>query len=225
MKAAHLSQLNISGVDAALVDSCTRSEPHDFAGKATTITGTAIQYVAAIDTSGGRSDAAAVAVAHWEDERVVVDAVRRHPSPHDPAVVAEAIAKFLATYGLNSAESDQYAAGFSRSVYAAAGVTLIDAPGTRSDAYLHLLPLLTQGKVELPPDPVLRVELLTLQRRTRPGGRDVVDHRVGSHDDVSNATALAAWAAGRMAQTPITRDSFYVVPSDRDTHLFHLRHH
>jgi hypothetical protein len=137
-------------------------------------------------------------VAHLGDGGlVVVDACRRWPSPHDPATVAKEAAAFLRSYNLTSAYADQYAAGFARSVYGAAGVALVDAPGTRSDAYMHLLPLLTQGRVELPPEPTLRTELLTLERRVRSGGRDVIDHRVHAHDDLANAVALAAWAASR----------------------------
>ena len=45
------------------------------------------RYVAFCDPSGGRSDAAALAVAHLEDERVVLDLARRWKSPHDPASV------------------------------------------------------------------------------------------------------------------------------------------
>lgn len=184
-------------VDGALVDGVTRSEPLELPRRALTATGGAIQYIAAVDPSGGRSDAAACAVAHLDGQRVVVDACRRWPSPHDPAQVAAEVKEFLAPYGLNSAMADQYAAGFSRAVYSAAGVTLSDATVDRSGSYLHLLPLLTQGRIELPPHPVLRVELLTLQRRTRSGGKDVVDHRQGQHDDLSNAVALAAYAASR----------------------------
>ena len=43
------------------------------------------------------------------------------------------------------------------------------------------------------PEPTLRVELLSLERRVRSGGREVVDHRPGAHDDLANCVALAAW--------------------------------
>jgi hypothetical protein len=62
---------------------------------------------------------------------------------------------------------------------------------------LELLPLMTSGRVELPDDPVLRTELLGLERRTGRSGRDSVDHRPGAHDDLANATALAAVTAAR----------------------------
>lgn len=187
-------------IDAALVDSNTRTEPRELPRRATTKKGTPVKYVGGLDASGGRGDATCAAVAHLDDDNlVVVDACRRWAAPHDPAVVARQAADFLAVYGLRTASADQYAAGFARTVYQAVGVALLDAPGTRSDAYLHLLPLLTQSRVELPPDPVLRTELLTLERRTRSGGKDFIDHRTGAHDDLANAVALAAWAAARAA--------------------------
>jgi hypothetical protein len=188
-------------VDAALIDSCTRNEPRELPRRPTTSKGTPIVYIAGLDASGGRGDATALAIAHNEDGQVVIDAVFKWPSPHDPAVVAAQVADKLKAYGITSATSDQYAAGFSRTVYRTAGVQLLDAPGSRSDAYLHLLPLMTQRRVELPPVPSLRIELMGLQRRTRSGGRDTVDHRPGAHDDESNCVALAAWAVVRRAPT------------------------
>jgi hypothetical protein len=179
------------------VDSNTRSEPRELPPLAVLPSGGHVQYVAAIDVSGGRSDAAACAIAHREGQRVIVDVVRREPSPHDPKAVSTRFAALLATHRLSHAIADNYAAEFSRSVYASAGITLTDAGVTRSEAYLHLLPLLTTGRVELPPDPRLRQELLGLERRTSRSGRDSVDHRPGAHDDLANAVALACWAASR----------------------------
>jgi hypothetical protein len=194
-----------SFIDSALVDSLTRSEPRELPWRATLSTGAHTRCVAGLDVSGGRGDATAAAIAHLAGDTVVIDAVRRWPAPHDPAAIAQAVAEFLQAYKLTSARADQYAAGFSRAVYSEAGVTLVDAPDTRSESYLRLLPLLTTGRVELPPDPTLRMELLGLERRTSRGGRDSVDHRPGAHDDVANACALAAVAASRShaASTPV----------------------
>ncbi|MBM5813120.1 MAG: hypothetical protein FJ191_14380, partial [Gammaproteobacteria bacterium] len=156
-----------SFLDAELVDSLTRSGPRELSRVAVLPDGGPPVYVAALDVSGGRGDATAAAVAHREGQRIVVDAVRRWPAPHDPATVAVQVATFLDGYGLSVAASDRYAAEISRSLYRSAGVTLVDAPHSRSDAYLRLLPMLTAGRVELPPEPVLRHELLGLERRTR----------------------------------------------------------
>jgi hypothetical protein len=182
-------------IDALLHDSLTRIEPRELPYRATTPAGTAIRRIAGADVSGGRGDATAVAVAHAEGDRVIIDACRRWPAPHDPAHVAAQVAEFLKTYHLTSASADQYGAELARSIYKEAGVRLTDAAHSRSDTYLKLLPLMTTGRIELPPDPVLRQELLGLERRTRSSGKDSVDHRPGAHDDLANAAALAAVAA------------------------------
>jgi len=220
-------------LDAALVDSNTRVAPRELPAVIHTRAGALIHYVAGLDVSGGRSDAAACAIAHREGARVIVDACRRWPAPHDPAHVAAEVAAFLLNHGLTHAHADNYGAELSRRLYAEAGVSLVAAEVTRSEAYLHLLPLLTTGRIELPPDPRLRTELLGLERRTARGGRDSVDHRPGAHDDLANACALAAWAAarrptdGRCGVTaeystlmdgmagPVKRE--YVHPADRDS--------
>jgi hypothetical protein len=186
-----------SFVDAELVDGATRSEPRELPPLSMLPSGGHVRYVAGLDVSGGRSDAAACAVAHRDGQRVIVDACRRWPAPHDPAAVAREVAALLAPYGLRSAVADHYGAELSRALYSEAELALAAADVTRSESYLRLLPMLTTGRVELPPDPTLRLELLGLERRTGRSGRDSVDHRPGSHDDLANALALAAWAASR----------------------------
>lgn len=191
-------------IDAELVDSLTRNQPRELPRMAVTTAGTPIRYVAGLDVSGGRGDACGIAIAHLDGGRVIVDAVRRWPAPHDPAAVAVQVAEFLKVYSLRSAVADQYGAELARTIYRNAGIELLAAPDSRSDCYLKLLPLMTSGKLELPPDPVLRLELLGLERKTARSGRDSVDHRSGSHDDLSNACALAAVAAARQVQSGFT---------------------
>ena len=49
-----------------------------------------IVYRAFADVCAGRSDATAICIGHTEGETFVVDVVRGHPAPHNPAdVVAE----------------------------------------------------------------------------------------------------------------------------------------
>jgi hypothetical protein len=200
-----------SFLDAALIDEATRRTPRDLPRRLTAPNGTAIRYVAGLDVSGGRGDATACAVAHADAERVIVDACRRWPAPHDPKAVAAQAAAFLAEYGLTHAVADNYGAELSRVLYGDAGVTLIASDHVRSDVYLRLLPLLTTGRVELPPDPVLRIELLGLERRTARSGKDSVDHRPGGHDDLANAVALAAVSASRADASTLRA---VTIPSD-----------
>ena len=187
----------VNFLDGATVDSATRPEPLELLRQTVSRDGGHVVYVAGVDPSGGRSDAAAAAVAHSDRDRIVIDAVRRWPSPHDPAVVAKEVAAFLAHYGLRTATADAYGAEITRSVYREAGVELLTSDASRSELYMAMLPLFTTGRIEIPPDSRLRLELLTLERRTARGGKDSVDHRVGAQDDVCNAAALAARAVSR----------------------------
>ena len=45
------------------------------------------------------------------------------------------------------------------------------------------------SEIELLDKPQLIKELCQLERRTRSGGRDVIDHPPGAHDDLANAVA------------------------------------
>lgn len=184
-------------LDTALVDAATRASPRELPFLSTSRDGGPVHYFAALDVSGGRNDATAAAIAHRDHDRVIVDACRRWPSPHDPVSVAAEVAAFLGEYRLNCAIADQYGAEVVRTVYRDAGVSLSAAEVNRSEAYLHCLPLFTSGRIEIPDEPRLRAELLALERRTGRSGKDSIDHPPGSHDDVANAVALAAWRVSR----------------------------
>ncbi|MBS0375323.1 MAG: hypothetical protein JSR73_12150 [Proteobacteria bacterium] len=200
-------------IDQSLVDSLTRSEPRELPRQRTTRDGSNVIYYAGLDVSGGRGDAAACAIAHVEGDRVVVDACRRWGAPHDPKVVAAQVADFLATYGLSAATGDTYGAGLARSIYNDAGIELIAAEMVRSDIYLRLLPLMTTARIELPPEPILRVELLGLERRSGRNGKESIDHRPGGHDDLANSVAIAAVCASRAMGKPgeafVIRNEFF----------------
>ncbi len=68
-------------------------------------------------------------------------------------------------------------------------------PVDEDAAYIETLPLFSQGRMELLDHPRLVRELQCLERRTRAGGKNVVDHPRGGHDDYANVTTLAALAA------------------------------
>jgi len=206
--------------DAQLIDAATRATPRELPYLLRTPSGTLILYFAGLDISGGRQDACACTITICIDGKVRVVACRRWPAPHDPVQVAKEVAAFMAAYGLSTAISDQYGAELSRSIYAEAGVTLIPAEVNRSEAYLHMLPLFTSGRIEIPDDPVLRSELLSLERRTGRTGRDSVDSRPGLHEDLANSVALAAWAANAGAAAPFRVEDLFIVPGDNRADMF-----
>jgi hypothetical protein len=57
------------------------------------------------------------------------------------------------------------------------------------DLYRDLLPAINSRLVDLVDDARLLAQIVGLERRTARGGRDIIDHAPGAHDDVANAVA------------------------------------
>ena len=54
-----------------------------------------------------------------------------------------------------------------------------------------MLPLVNSGKVELLVHDRMKNQFLLLERRTRRGGKDSIDHPPNTHDDIANVVAGA----------------------------------
>ncbi len=153
--------------------------------------------VAAIDPSGGGLDAFTFSVVYARADGGVVQAVMRGAArvgataPDLEGLVREYMT-LARRYGCREVISDKYAAGWGRQAGERHGLRFVPSEMDRSAAYLNLEPLLAQGRIELLDHPQMVRELALLERRPRPGGRDVVEHPRGGHDDYSNALALAA---------------------------------
>lgn len=155
-------------------------------------------YVAFADPSGGRADSFTLGIAHAEPSRdtkqagrVVLDVLQAVAPPFDPEAAVSGFAETLKRYGLREVEGDQYAGEWVPAAFQRHGVTYKASELSRSEIYLECLPLFSQGRIELLDLPVLRTQLLLLERRTRAGGRDSVDHPRGAHDDHANAACGA----------------------------------
>ncbi|MEX2310137.1 MAG: hypothetical protein WD738_21370 [Pirellulales bacterium] len=153
------------------------------------------KYFAFVDLSGGRGDASALAIAHKQGSKVVLDALDYHPSPHNPFEVVAAMAERLQEFGVRRVVGDAYSAEFAASAFSNKGVLYTKCEKTKSALYADLLPVLCAGDIELLDHDRLVKQLSTLERRTRAGGKDVIDHPPKAHDDLSNAVAGVAHLA------------------------------
>ncbi len=163
-----------------------------------------VEYAAFGDiASGSGKDATAVAIAHRDGDRIIVDCVRAWQPPFNPSGVIAEAADLAKRYGCNVVCGDRYAPGFVLETFAANGIRYEFSDLDRSALYLELLPIVNSGGIELLDDAKLIRELRGLERRRGTAGRDRVDHRPGSHDDRANALAGVASLLGNVAEIPM----------------------
>ncbi len=148
-------------------------------------------YIAAVDPSGGSSDSMTLAIAHVEGGRYALDLVAERLSPFSPDSVVSEFAATLKQYRVFRVVGDRYAGEWPREAFARYGITYVPADLSKNDGYLAFLPLLNSGRVALIDNARLISQFCGLERRTARGGRDLVDHPRGAHDDVANSAALA----------------------------------
>lgn len=200
-----------------------------------------VRTVAVIDPSGGGLDAFTFSIVFLMPGGRVVQAVMKGQARHGAiAPDLEGLVREYMTlakqYGCKEIISDRYAAGWVRQAVERHSLRFIASEYDRSQAYLNLEPLLAQGRIELLDHPQMIRELALLERRPSPGGKDVVNHPRGGHDDYANALALAATyatlqkpeksadyimpneAAGRPAGDSSWRDKYFGIRSPR-SHL------
>ena len=90
---------------------------------------------------------------------------------------------------------DNYAADFVARAFSSCGVKYEKCAKPKSALYLELLPRLCSAEIELLDNPVMVNQLANLERRTRSGGKDSIDHGPNGHDDLANAVAGVAEVA------------------------------
>lgn len=158
-------------------------------------------YVAHCDPSGGTADSMAIAVAHKDRSRLILDRLVIAQPPFDPAKVTQEFAHVLGQYGLTSCTGDRFAPNWVASTFRQYAIDYRASSLTTSEAYAECLPLFTQHLVELLDDETLANELRGLERKPRGGGRpDQIDHGPSQHDDAAAAVCGALVAAAKLDQ-------------------------
>jgi hypothetical protein len=149
-------------------------------------------YAAFVDMSGGSSDDAVLAIAHYDAtiKRSVLDLLvaQTGKPPFNPRDAVRKFAALLKTYGLARVHGDAYAGQTFRADFGEHGIAYEVAMLPKTGIYDALEPKLNAGEVELLDTTELQEQLLTLIVRS---GR--IDHQPGDHDDYANAAAGALW--------------------------------
>ncbi|WPM83728.1 hypothetical protein ML401_38815 [Bradyrhizobium sp. 62B] len=148
-----------------------------------------LRYLAFTDPSGGSSDSFTLAVAHREDDSLILDCLREIRPPFSPEAAIAEFASTCRSYRISRIIGDRYAGEFPREQFRKQGIGYDVSNKSKSDLYLDLLPLLNSCRVELLDNPKLTTQLIALERRTARSGKESIDHPPGAHDDLANAVA------------------------------------
>ncbi|MBR0934861.1 hypothetical protein [Bradyrhizobium jicamae] len=149
-----------------------------------------VDYLAAIDMSGGSSDDAVLSISHWNPVRrvavqdVLVD--QGEPTPFNPRLFVGRAAAIARKYRCRQIHGDAYAGEVFRCDFADHGLDYVVTDQTATEFYESLEVALNAGQVELLDQSKLRRQLLTLIRK----GASIT-HPGGQHDDHANASAIA----------------------------------
>jgi hypothetical protein len=172
-----------------------------------------IQYTAFCDPSGGGADEFTLSIGHRVGDMSVVDLAMGRKG--NPATIAGEFSEVLKRYGIRTVTGDKYAGAWVAEKFKDHGITYQATAPARSELYLALGLAVRSGQVELPPCGTLAGQLIALERRTSRGGRDLIDHPPGGHDDRANAVAGVVHAMAKPRQAFVfdcggsTRDALF----------------
>jgi hypothetical protein len=152
-----------------------------------------LRYGAFVDMSGGSSDDACLSIVHKDsNDRIIVDLVvsQAGKPPFNPRKAVTKFADILREYGVRRVTGDDYAGETFKQDVADESISYQPSPLSKTELYEHFGPLLNAREIELPDNPKLTEQLLTLVLK---GSK--IDHQPGDHDDWANAVAGAVWLA------------------------------
>jgi hypothetical protein len=155
-----------------------------------------IHYVAYCDSAGGLgSDSFTLAIAHAEDDKVVLDLLREKKPRFVPRAVVKEFANILKAYKVLEVHSDGFAGGFHQAEWTENGIQFKASERTTSENYLFWLPMLLARRARLLDNSTLRSQTCALERVISPN----TNHETVRHPQTSNAhDDVCASAAGAM---------------------------
>jgi hypothetical protein len=156
------------------------------------------RYFCFIDPSGGRRDPMTLAIAYREGEKIILSRAEERRPPFDPTVVVKDFVEIMKAHGIRECMSDRYGGIWVESAFSKQGIRVRMSDLSASDLYLEFQPLLAMNRIELISDDRTCLQFQSLERQTRSGGKDLVTHPPGLHDDLSNAIAGACVCASKI---------------------------
>ena len=167
-------------------------------------------YMAATDPAT-RGNAWTLVIGHPEGERLVIDCARQwqgsKAAPLDPRTVLAEMAQLLGAYGLDEADTDQLGYDFAAALADNVGIQLVLVAWNalnKVQAFEALRRRLATGGLELPPDPVVRADLIAVRKRLTTTGVSIHLPDTGDGRHCDYAPPLARLAAKYTEDTALT---------------------
>jgi hypothetical protein len=152
-------------------------------------------YFAFCDPSGGRVDSMTLAISHVEQEKIILDQVLERKPPFSPEQVVDEFSEVLKLFRISTVNSDRYAGAWVQEAFEKQGIDVEYSKLSASELYAAFIPIVMNDKVIILDVKKLKMQLANLERRTHAGGKDVIDHPAGSHDDLAVVCAGACFYA------------------------------
>lgn len=146
-------------------------------------------YVAFVDASGGSKDSFTMSIAHAEGQHRVIDYIYEKAPPFSPRDVIYEISSILKRYNISYVVGDRYAGEFPREHFRECGIMYETSSKPKAELYADFISMINSGQVRLLDNQKMARQFQELERKSRVGGRDVIDHPPGGHDDLANVVA------------------------------------
>lgn len=161
-------------------------------------------HVAFLDCAGGSGkDSMALAVGHYETGVAVVDALHWRDPPFSPRVVVGEFSEVLRRYGVRMVTADGWGSGFTAEAFRQHGITLEQRARPKAEIYVEQLSAINSRSIRLPNIAKMVNQICSLERRSRVGGRDLIDAPRNQHEDLANvALGVCSLAAKPVYQPP-----------------------
>lgn len=149
-----------------------------------------VEYLAFCDPAGGSGqDSMTLAIAHSEGDLRVLDAIREARPPFSPEQTVAEFAQLLRRYWVRKVIGDRFGGMWCQERFRSFDVFYELSEMNKSMLYQAFLPLLNSQEIQLLANNRLVNQISNLERKASRGGRDLIDHPPGQHDDLANVVA------------------------------------
>lgn len=177
-----------------------------------------LTYFAFCDPAGGAAegDSFTLAITHEDKEtrQIIVDRIEEKRAPFFPRSVVKEFSEILLQYQIREVTGDRYAGTWPSSIFLENGISYIPSELDKSKIYLNAIPLLAQKEIALLDSKKLCQQFRGLERKTRSGGADTIDHYPNESDDIVNSVCGALLKA-RNSKSRYVRDDIIEINRPR----------